>query len=156
MHANAEYAARFQHRDLERPPAKHLAVVTCIDGRIDPLRLLGLALGDANVLRNAGAIVTDDVVRSLVVSRSLLGMREVFVVGHTDCGLERVTNDEVWARVRAEADVEAPAIDFRPFADVEESVRAGVRTIETSRQLRGVEASGWIYDVRTGRLREVA
>ena len=156
VRANAEYAARFQRGDLERPPAKHLAVVTCIDGRIDPLRLLGLELGDANVLRNAGAVVTDDVLRSLVVSRWLLGMREALVVGHTDCGLEGVTNDDVRARVRAEAGAAAPAIDFRPFADVEESVRAGVRTIEGSRHLRGVEASGWIYDVWTGRLREVA
>ncbi len=155
LRANADYAAAFACGDLARPPAKRLAVVTCMDGRIDPLRLLGLELGDANVLRNAGAVVTDDVVRSLVVSRWLLGMRDALVVGHTDCGLAGVTNDEVRARVRAEAAVDASAIDFQPFPDVEESVRAGVRRIEGSPHLRGVEASGWIYDVRTGRLREV-
>ena len=155
VRANEDYAAAFAGGGLSRPPSKRLAVVTCMDGRVDPLQALGLELGDANVLRNAGAVVTDDVLRSLVVSRWLLGMREALVVGHTDCGLAGVTNDEVRARVRAEAGVDASAIDFQPFADVEQSVRVGVERIARSPLLRGVEASGWIYDGRTGRLREV-
>ncbi len=156
LRANAEYAAAFEHGRLHRPPAKALAVLTCIDGRIDPLRLLGLAPGDANVLRNAGAVVTDDVLRSLVVSRRLLGMHEALVIGHTDCGLEGVSNDEIYARLRDEAGLDASGVDFRPFADVEASVHEGVRRIGDSPLLAGITVTGWVYDVRTGRLRAVA
>ncbi len=151
LRANAEFAAGFEHGSLPRPPARSLAVVTCIDGRIDPLRAFGLAPGDANVLRNAGARVTDDVLRSLVVSRHLLGMRETMVVGHTDCGLEGVANADVHAAVPG-----SDGIDFLPFADLEESVREGLRRIRAEPLLADVKASGWIYDVETGRLREVA
>jgi carbonic anhydrase len=150
MRANAEFASGFAGGGLERPPARRLAVVTCLDGRIDPLALLGLRPGDANVLRNAGARVTDDVLRSLAVSHHLLGMRETLLIGHTDCGLEGTTNDELRAAVPG-----AEELDFLPFADVEESVREGLRRIAASPLLAGVEASGWIYDVKTGALREV-
>jgi len=151
MRANAEFASGFAGGGLERPPARCLAVVTCLDGRIDPLALLGLRPGDANVLRNAGARVTDDVLRSLVVSRHLLGMRETLLIGHTDCGLEGTTNDELRAAVPG-----AEELDFLPFADVEESVHEGLRRIRSTPLLADVEASGWIYDVKTGTLRELA
>lgn len=150
LRANAAFAARFADGGLARPPARRLAVVTCIDGRIDPLRALGLGAGDANVLRNAGARVTDDVLRSLVVSRHLLGMRETMVIGHTDCGLEGVTNADVHAAVPG-----AEAIDFLPFADLEESVREGVRRVRATPLLADVDVTGWVYEVETGRLREV-
>ena len=150
VRANAAFAAEVAGGGLARPPARGLAVVTCIDGRIDPLAALGLAPGDANVLRNAGARVTDDVLRSLVVSRHLLGMRETMVVGHTDCGLERRTNDELRADVPG-----SDGLDFQPFADLEESVRDGVRRIRAMPLLADVEATGWVYEVETGRLREV-
>ena len=153
--ANEAYASSFGEGDFARPPRKRLAVLTCIDARIDPLRILGLAPGDANVLRNAGARVTQDALRSLVVSHVLLGTRETFLVGHTDCGLEGVTNAELRAGMGARG-LDASAVDFEPFADVEESVREGLRRIAASPLLAGVEASGWVYDVRTGRLREVA
>jgi carbonic anhydrase len=153
--ANEAYASSFGEGDFARPPRKRLAVLTCIDARIDPLRILGLAPGDANVLRNAGARVTQDALRSLVVSHALLGTRETFLVGHTDCGLEGVTNAELRAGMGARG-LDASAVDFEPFADVEESVREGLRRIAASPLLAGVEASGWVYDVRTGRLREVA
>ena len=149
--ANAEFAAGFSGRGLPRPPACSLAVVTCLDGRIDPLPLLGLRPGDANVLRNAGARVTDDVLRSLVVSRHLLGMRETMLIGHTDCGLEGRTNDELRTAVPG-----AEELDFLPFADVAESVREGVRRIRATPLLAEVETSGWVYEVETGRLREVS
>jgi len=151
LRANAAFAAEFADGGLARPPARGLAVVTCIDGRIDPLRALGLAAGDANVLRNAGARVTDDVLRSLVVSRHLLGMRETMVVGHTDCGLEGVTNADVHAAVPG-----SEALDFLPFGDLEESVREGVRRIRATPLLADVETTGWVYEVETGRLRGVA
>ena len=149
--ANAEFAAGFSGGGLPRPPARSLAVVTCLDGRIDPLALLGLRPGDVNVLRNAGARVTDDVLRSLVVSCHLLGMRETMLIGHTDCGLEGVTNADVHAAVAG-----AEGVDFLPFADLEESVREGVRRIRATPLLAGVEATGWVYEVETGRLREVS
>ena len=150
LRANAGFAAGFSEGGLPRPPARSLAVVTCIDGRIDPLAALGLGVGDANVLRNAGARVTDDVLRSLVVSRHLLGMRETMLVGHTDCGLEGLTNADVQAAVPG-----AEGIDFLAFADLEESVREGVRRIRATPLLADVEVTGWVYDVETGRLREV-
>ena len=154
LRANEAYASSFREGDLTRPPRKRLAVLTCLDGRIDPLRMLGLAPGDANVLRNAGARVTQDALRSLVVSHALLGMRETLLVGHTDCGLEGVSNEELHGGMR-ERGLDASAVDFEPFADVEESVREGLRRIAASPLLAGVEASGWVYDVRTGRLRAV-
>ena len=149
LRANAAFASRFEEGHLARPPARRLAIVTCIDGRLDPVRALGLAPGDANVLRNAGARVTDDVLRSLVVSRWLLGMRETMVIGHTDCGLEGTSNEAIRALLPEEADV-----DFLPFADLDGSVRDGVRRIAETPLLADVDVSGWVYDVRTGRLRE--
>ncbi len=154
--ANARFAAGFAHGGLPRPPAERLAVVTCMDARIDAAHLLGLEPGDANVIRNAGARVTADVLRSLVVARWLLGVREVLVIGHTDCGLEGVSNAELSTRLRAEAGIDASDIDFHPFDDLDESVHEGVRRIAASPLLEDVEASGWIYDVETGRVREVA
>ena len=150
LRANAEFAAGFEHGSLPRPPARSLAVVTCIDGRINPLALLGLRPGDANVLRNAGARVTDDVLRSLTVSRHLLGMRETLLIGHTDCGLEGTTDAEIHTAVPG-----AEGMEFLPFADLEESVREGLRRIRATPLLADVETSGWVYDVETGRLHEV-
>lgn len=150
LRANAAFADSYPHADLPRPPARSLAIVTCIDGRIDPLQALGLEAGDANVLRNAGARITDDMLRSLVVSRWLLGMRETMVIGHTDCGLEGASNDEIRTLLPLPTE-----LDFLPFSDVDEAVREGVRRIAESPLLPGVEASGWVFDVRTGGLRAV-
>ena len=153
--ANDAYAETFAHGDLSRPPRRPLAVLTCIDARIDPLCLLGLGPGDANVLRNAGARATDDVVRSLVVAQRLLGVEEVLVVGHTDCGLEGVTNEEIREQVGASGTPEAAGIDFQPFEDVDEGVREAVGALSEHPLLRGLSVAGSVYDVGTGRLREV-
>jgi carbonic anhydrase len=119
-------------------PARRLVVVTCMDARLEPLRQLGLELGDAHVLRNAGAVVTDDVLRSLAVSSTFMGTREALVVGHTDCGIERLETD------------------LLPYDSVEVAVRDGVRRILESPLLpEGFSASGRIYDVETGELRPV-
>ncbi len=155
LEANARFAAAFAESGLPRPPTRRLAVVTCMDARVDPARALGLSLGDANVIRNAGARVTADVLRSLTVAYRLLGVREALVVGHTDCGLAGVSNAELQARVRAGSGVDASDVDFDAFADLEESVREGVRRIGESPLLEGLAASGWIYDVETGRVRPV-
>jgi carbonic anhydrase len=151
--ANERYAAGFAAGDLARPPSGRLVVLTCMDARIDPVAALGLELGEAHVLRNAGAIATDDVIRSLAVSTRLLGTREVAVIGHTDCGMADYTNEQIQDRLAAEG-VDAAGIDFQPFADVEESVRETVARIRRSPLVaEGLEAHGFLYDVATGRLR---
>jgi len=147
--ANAAHAADFGGAELAAPPARRLAVVTCMDARLDPASFLGLRPGDAHVLRNAGGLVTDDVLRSLAVSHHLLGTREALVIGHTDCGMLSFTNGDLRARL-------ATDIDFLPFSDLEESIRTSVRAIAESPLLpESFGASGFVYDVASGRLREL-
>jgi carbonic anhydrase len=155
LRANREYAESFDRGDLPMPPARRFVVVTCMDARIDPTKILGLGLGDAHVLRNAGAIVNDDMLRSLVISRWMQDTEEVFVIGHTGCGMVGFTNDTLRARLREETGADASEIDFEAFPDVEESVRASVARIAESPYLQGVTANGWVYDVESGALREV-
>ncbi len=137
--------------DLPREPRRRVVVVTCMDTRIDPLAVLGLELGDANVLRNAGGLVTDDVLRSLAVSHAVLGTQEAVVLGHTECGLQGASNDELRARLGTVADV-----DLMPFDDVHETVRAGVARVASSPLLpESFTARGYVYDLRTGGVRPV-
>src|SRR5947209_15645322 len=149
--ANADYAAAFASRDLGAPPARRLAVVTCMDARLDPAKFLGLEEGDAHVIRNAGGIVTDDALRSLVISHHLLGTEHALVIGHTDCGMVKFRNDELRARLGPAA----AEVDFMPFGDIAERVRESVRAIENSALLRGFGATGYVYDVRNGRISAV-
>ena len=156
LEANEHYAETFAWGELTREPRRGYAVVTCMDARIVPTHMLGIAYGDANVLRNAGAIVTDDVLRSLVVSHHLLGTNEALVVGHTDCGLQAFTDAQIAERIEAELGVPAP-LEFLAFEDVEASVVGSIGRIRGCELLPGsYEASGFVYDVRTGRLRQVA
>jgi len=153
--AAERYAEAFDAGDLPTPPAQRLVVVTCMDARIDPVQLFGLSLGDAHVLRNAGAVVTDDVLRSVAVSTQLLGTRKVALMAHTRCGMAGITNDDVRASFAA-AGVDASDVDFQPFPDLEESVRAGMARLSASPLLpEDVDVHGWIYDVETGRVSEV-
>jgi|GraSoiStandDraft_41_1057321.scaffolds.fasta_scaffold841633_1 carbonic anhydrase len=155
--ANEEYASRFTKGQLSMPPARRFAVVTCMDARLDPAKFLGLDEGDAHVFRNAGGIVSDDSLRSLVISHWLLGTQEAFVIGHTDCGMLTFTNDQLRQRLADEAGADASGIDFLPFVDVEERVRASVRRIRESDLLPdSFGASGFVYDVHAGALTEVA
>jgi carbonic anhydrase len=155
--ANERYAAGFDKGDLPIPPARRLAVVTCMDARLDPAKFLGLEEGDAHVIRNAGGLVTDDALRSLVISHWLLGTQEALVVAHTDCGMLTFTNEQLRAKLAEQAGADASEIDFLPFPDLEESVRSSVRRIRESPFLPdSFSASGFVYDVRTGRLRAVA
>jgi carbonic anhydrase len=156
LKANREYADGFDRGDLPMPPARRFVVVTCMDARIDPAKILGLAEGDAHVLRNAGALLNDDMLRSLVISRWMQDTEEVFVIGHTGCGMVGFTNDTLRAKLREETGADASDIDFEAFSDIDESVRASVARIAGSPYLQGVTASGWVYDVGTGALREVA
>jgi len=154
--ANAGYAERFTHGDLPMPPSRRVAVLTCMDARLDPAAFLGLQPGDAHVIRNAGGRASDDAIRSLAISQQLLGTREVVVIHHTDCGMLTFTNDQLRSKLREELGADAGAIDFLPFKDLEQSVRDDLHRIAESPFLLDVPASGFIYDVRSGRLLPVS
>ncbi len=157
LEANERYAAGFAKGELQMPPARRLAVLTCMDARLDPARALGLEEGDAHVIRNAGGRASDDALRSLVISEQLLGTDEVVVVHHTDCGMLTFTNDELRGRLRERFGVDTGSTDFLPFTDVEQSVRDDVATIRSSPLIPAeVAVTGYVYDVRTGKLAEVA
>jgi len=130
--ANDAYAANFQKGHLPMPPARHVAVLTCMDARLHPARFLGLDVADAHVIRNAGGLASEDAIRSLVISEQLLGTNTVVVIHHTDCGMKRFSNDALRARLRDERGVDASTIDFLPFVDLEESVREDVAAIRAS------------------------
>jgi len=147
--ANRSYASEFEKGDLPMPPGRRFAVVTCMDARLDPAKFLGLDEGDAHVIRNAGAVVTDDALRSLIISHHLLGTQEAVVIAHTDCGMLTFKDEELQDRLDTD-------VDFHAFPDVEENVRSGVRKIQDSSLLpESFAARGFVYDVRTGELREV-
>ena len=156
LQANERYASAFSKGDLPPPPGRRLAVVTCMDARLDPAKFLGLEEGDAHVIRNAGGLVTDDALRSLVISHWLLGTQEAFVIAHTGCGMLTFTNEDIRRQLADERGADASQVDFLPFGDLEESVRASVRRIRDSPLLPdSYAATGFVYDVRTGRLQEV-
>ena len=140
--------------DLPAPPSRHLAVVTCMDARIPVLEALGLAIGEAHVLRNAGGVVTDDVLRSLVASQHALGTRSVLVVQHTGCGMQKATDEQVAELVEQATGARLPW-PAGTFADVEQSVRDGVRRVREAPYLVTDEVRGAVYDLATGRLHEV-
>ncbi len=151
--ANDRYAATFTKGDLPMPPARRLVILTCMDARIDPAQAFGVTEGDAHVIRNAGGRASEDALRSLVISTQLLGTREVLVIHHTDCGMLTFTNEQLQARLGADA----AGIDFLPFSDLEQSVRDDLATIRASPLLPDdLAVRGFIYDVRSGHLREVA
>jgi carbonic anhydrase len=153
---NAEsYAADFQLGDLPLPPAKHVAVVACMDARLNPYGLLGLAEGDAHVIRNAGGVITADELRSLAISQRLLGTTEIILIHHTDCGMLTFTDDEFKAGIEREVGIK-PSWSAEAFTDLDEDVRQSVKRI-TSDPFIPVKDSvrGFVYDVATGKLREV-
>ena len=135
------------------PPARRVAVLVCMDARIDPARALGLEEGDAHVIRNAGGRASDDALRSLIISHALLGTREFVVIHHTDCGMLTFTNDQLRNLLKTEMNADASGIDFLPIADLEQSVRDDVSRIRSSPFIPSdIPVTGWIYDVRSGRL----
>ena len=151
--ANDAYASSFNKGDLPMPPARHVAVLTCMDARLHPASFLGLELGDAHVIRNAGGRASDDAIRSLAISQQLLGTNEVVVIHHTDCGMLTFSNEDLRKKLKQELNADAEHIDFLPFKDLEQSVREDVATIKNSPLLlKNIEVSGFIYDVKSGRL----
>lgn len=151
--ANDAYASSFSKGNLPMPPGRHVAVLVCMDARLDPARFLGLEEGDAHVIRNAGGRASDDAIRSLAISQQLLGTNEVVVIHHTDCGMLTFSNEDLRKKLKQDLNADAEHIDFLPFKDLEQSVRDDVATIKNSPLLlKYIEVSGFIYDVRTGRL----
>jgi carbonic anhydrase len=154
--ANAEaYAAHFNHGDLPMPPAKPVAVVACMDARLNPYGLLGLQEGDAHVIRNAGGVITDDEIRSLAISQRLLGTEEILLIHHTDCGMQTFTDDDFRRSVLADTGIK-PEWAAESFSDVDEDVLQSIARIKASPFIpRKDSVRGFVYDVHTGRLREV-
>ena len=153
LEANERYAARFAGGDLPMPPARRVAVLTCMDARLDPAKFLGLAEGDAHVIRNAGGRASDDAIRSLIISQQLLGTEEVLVIYHTDCGMLTFTNEQMSGILEERFGRDAEGTDFLPFADLEQSLRDDVAKIRGNPFIPGnVSVTGFIYDVRSGRL----
>jgi carbonic anhydrase len=152
---NAEFAGSFRNGDLPMPPGKHLAVVACMDARLNVYALLGLREGEAHVIRNAGGVVSDDVLRSLVISQRLLGTREVVLVHHTDCGMLTFTDDAVKADIEADVGLR-PHFALEAFSDLERDIRQSIARIKASPFVPNKDAvRGFIYDVRSGALQEV-
>lgn len=156
VQANEGFAAGFDRGDLEIPPARGVVILTCIDARIDPAKVLGLEIGDAHVVRNAGGRASDDAIRSLTISSWLLGTREFAVIHHTDCGMTMFTDEVLREKIRDEKGVDVGDAEYLTFSDLNGSVREDVDRIRSLDSLPdGVEVSGYVYDVRTGRLEEV-
>jgi carbonic anhydrase len=156
LEANARYAATYTGGDLPASPRRKLAVLTCMDARLDPAKFLGLEEGDAHVIRNAGGRADQDAIRSLVISYKLLGTREFLVIHHEDCGMLRLSNEDLRKKLREDLGVDASNVDFLPFSDLDQSVRDDVATLRASPLIpKDIAIKGFVYDVRTGRLREV-
>ena len=153
---NRRYADNFDKGDLPLPPARKLAVVACMDARLDPHLILGLEAGDAHVIRNAGGVVSDDVIRSLVISQRLLGSREIALIHHTDCGMLTFRDDEIKDGIEADTGLR-PAFALEAFRDLEQNVRQSLSRIHASPFIpHKDQVCGFIYDCATGRLNEVS
>lgn len=152
---NEEYARSFDKGDLPLPPAKGVAVVACMDARLDVHGMLGLELGDAHVIRNAGGVITDDEIRSLAISQRLLGTREILLIHHTGCGMLTFSDDELRTQIQSDVGIK-PHFPMETFSDLEEDVRQSIARIQASPFIPNKDnVRGFIYEVETGRLREV-
>jgi carbonic anhydrase len=153
---NEAYAESFDKGDLPLPPAKGVAVVACMDARLNVYGMLGLQEGDAHVIRNAGGVITDDEIRSLAISQRLLGTREIVLIHHTDCGMLTFSDDEVKQQIQEDVGIK-PHFPMESFTDLEEDVRQSIARIQASPFIPTKDSvRGFVYEVETGRLREVA
>jgi carbonic anhydrase len=152
---NERYAESFDKGDLTSPPAKQVAVVACMDARLNIYGMLGLEEGDAHVILNAGGVITDDEIRSLTISQRLLGTHEIMLIHHTDCGMLTFSEEEVKGQIQEEVGIK-PHFALESFSDLEEDVRQSIGRIQASPFIPHKESMrGFIYEVETGRLREV-
>ena len=153
---NEAYAASFEHGDLPLPPGKKLAVVACMDARLDVHAILGLGDGQAHVIRNAGGVITDDEIRSLAISQRLLGTSEIILIHHTDCGMLTFTDDDFKRSIQDETGIKPPWA-AEAFTDLDTDVRQSIARIKASPFIPHTDAvRGFVFDVATGLLREVA
>ncbi|EXJ92899.1 carbonate dehydratase [Capronia epimyces CBS 606.96] len=159
--ASETHSASFTKGHLALPPAKKYLVLTCMDARIDPAKAFGIELGDAHVIRNAGAS-TRDALRSIVISEQLLGTQEIVLVKHTGCGMLTFTNDDAYGLVdknlgpEATAELKSRNVDFLPFSDLEQAIKVDIKYLQDTKLVPdSVTISGWIYEVETGRTRRV-
>ena len=152
---NESYAASFDKADLPLPPGRKLAIVACMDARLNPYGVLGLQEGDAHIIRNAGGVATDDAIRSLAISQRLLGTEEIVLIHHTDCGMLTFNDDDFKRSIQDETGIK-PAWAAESFGDLDEDVRQSIARIKASPFIpRTDSVRGFVYDVHTGRLREV-
>lgn len=152
---NESYAKGFGKAGLKMPPARHVAVLACMDARLDVHKILGLEVGDAHVIRNAGGVATDDAIRSLLISQRLLGTDEVILLHHTDCGMLTFKDDDVKRQIESETGIRPP-FALEAFSDLEDDVRQSIARIQASPFIpKKTSVRGFVYDVRSGRLNEV-
>ncbi len=158
LDANVGYARRFGLEDLAMPPALKLAVIACMDARLTIEEILGLETGDAHIVRNAGGLVTEDALRSILISHYLLGTQEFMIINHTDCGMLTFKDEELRARLREETGTAAVSpTHFHAFDDLEANVREQIEKLRSHPWIpKEVPVRGFIYDVKTGELREVS
>ena len=153
--ANATYANSFDDGDLLAPPARNVAVVACMDARLDPSAILGLTNGDAHVIRNAGGVITDDAIRSLVISQRLLGTTEIVLLHHTDCGMATFTDDALKAQITADVGIR-PHFAFEAFPDVHDDVRQSIARLRANPFIPHTDnVRGFVYDVTDSTIEEV-
>jgi carbonic anhydrase len=153
---NDAYTKSFNQGRLPMPPSKKVAVVACMDARLDVYRILGLKEGEAHVIRNAGGVITDDAIRSLLISQRLLGTVEIILIHHSDCGMLTFTDDVVKAEITEDVGVR-PAFALEAFGDPDADVRQSLARIDASRFIqRKDQVRGFVFEVETGRLREVS
>jgi carbonic anhydrase len=153
---NEAYAESFDKGNLPLPPAKGVAVVACMDARLNVYGMLGLQEGDAHVIQNAGGVITDDEIRSLAISQRLLGTREIVLIHHTDCGMLTFSDDEVKQQIQEDVGIK-PHFPLESFTDLEEDVRQSIARIQASPFIPNKDSvRGFVYEVESGRLREVA
>ena len=152
---NAEYASAFARVDLPIPPSQEIAVVTCMDARLETGALLGLVEGEAHVIRNAGGVVTEDVIRSLAISQRLLGTREIMLIHHTDCGMQKFTDEGLKDAIESDTGARPP-FAMEAFTDLEGNVRESIARIQASPFVPHTDqVRGFVFEVESGRLREV-
>ncbi|KAI9751766.1 MAG: GTPase-activating protein S13 [Chaenotheca gracillima] len=159
VNKNGEYASKFDQGSLALPPAKSYAIVTCMDARIDPAPAFGIALGDAHVIRNAGANARN-AIRDLVISEQFLATKEVLLIKHTGCGMLTFTNDfahdHIAKTLGPEAAAEIKDVNFNPFPDLENAVKDDVAYLKASKVIpEGITISGWVYEVETGKVKSI-
>lgn len=156
MEHNAGYAKTFGLGHLQTPPVRKLVILTCMDSRMDLEQLLGLQVGDAHMIRNAGGLASDDAVRSLILSTHLLGTRSIAIIQHTECGLLSVTDEQMRHRLTAQTGKDASHLQFHAFTDLDSNVAEQVTRVRRHPFLPGdIQVRGYVYDVKKGSLREV-